>query len=262
MKRKVNKILSNIILVLLIFVFLFSLIKLCTFLTNLRINKNLNSNIVKEVYKVVETETVDGSQEEPKKTFIIDFDKLLSRNPDVKGWIRYNGEKINYPILQGPDNDYYLKHSIDKAYNTIGCIFMDYRNMSFEDNNLVLYGHNMFDKTMFGSIGDLFKKGFFDNEENHYLEIMKPDNTLLTYQIFSYYVVEKEERYIQTKFDSTDDFNSFLDLIQKRSYMKFDVNVTIEDNILTLSTCHGYSIDTTERMVAHFKLISSEKIEV
>lgn len=71
-----------------------------------------------------------------------------------------------------------------------------------------------------------------------------------------------KERYIQTKFDSTDDFNSFLDLIQKRSYMKFDVNVTIEDNILTLSTCHGFSSDTTERMVAHFKLISTEKIEV
>lgn len=83
---------------------------------------------------------------------------MLEKNKDTKGWIRYNSNKINYPIVQAKDNDYYLDKNFYKKYNQAGSIFMDYRNNSFNDKNVVLYGHSMLDNLMMGSLKDLFEK--------------------------------------------------------------------------------------------------------
>lgn len=127
---------------------------------------------------------------------------------------------------------------------------MDYRNNSFEDKNVVLYGHAMLDDTMFGSLQDIFQDGFFDDNENNIIQIMTKDNVLLEYQVFSYYIIKKEEYYITTSFKSSNDFYNFIDTLTRRSYQKFDIEVSTKDNILTLSTCHGTG-GTTLRKVLH-----------
>ena len=133
---------------------------------------------------------------------------------------------------------------------------MDYRNTSFNDKNVVLFGHAMLDDTMFGSLQDIFKNDFFDTKENNYIQIYNKDNELLTYQIFSYYIIEKEEYYITTSFNSDSDFNKFIDTITRRSYKKFDVEVFTSDNILTLSTCSGTG-GTSKRKVVHAKRVEN-----
>ena len=133
---------------------------------------------------------------------------------------------------------------------------MDYRNKSFDDKNVVLFGHSMLDKTMFGSLHDVFKKDFFNTKENNYIQIINTDNEILTYQIFSYYIIEKEEYYITTSFNSDSEFKKFIDTIKKRSYKNFKIDVTTSDKILTLSTCSGTG-ETSKREVIHAKRVEN-----
>lgn len=250
MKRKIK--VKNIILILFIIVFLFSTTKIVLFIVDLHKNKNATKELIQDVINI---EIEENSQEE---VFKIDFEKLLSINNDTIGWVRFNNDKVNNPIVQTKDNSYYLKRSFDKSYNQAGTIFMDYRNTSFNDRNVVLFGHAMLDDTMFGSLKDIFNNDFFDTKENNYIQIYNKDNELLTYQIFSYYIIEKEEYYITTSFNSDSDFNKFIDTIIKRSYKNFDIEVSINDNILTLSTCSGTG-GTSKRKVIHAKRIQDIK---
>lgn len=247
MKKRKFKV-KNILLILFIVVFLFSTTKIVLFLFDLRNNKNETKELIQNVINI--------EIEEEKEVFKIDFEKLLSINSDTIGWIRFNQDKVNNPIVHTSDNSYYLKRSFEKKSNQAGAIFMDYRNTSFNDKNVVLFGHAMLDDTMFGSLQDIFKNDFFDTKENNYIQIYNKDNELLTYQIFSYYIIEKEEYYITTSFKSDSDFNKFIDTITKRSYKKFDVEVFTNDNILTLSTCSGTG-GTSKRKVVHAKRVEN-----
>lgn len=247
MKKRKFKV-KNILLVLFIVVFLFSTTKIVLFLFDSRNNKKETKELIRDVINI--------EIEEEKEVFKIDFDKLLSINSDTIGWVRFNQDKVNNPIVHTSDNSYYLKRSFEKKSNQAGAIFMDYRNTSFNDRNVVLFGHAMLDDTMFGSLQDIFKNGFFDTKENNYIQIYNKDNELLTYQIFSYYIIEKEEYYITTSFNSDSDFNKFIDTITRRSYKKFDVEVFTSDNILTLSTCSGTG-GTSKRKVVHAKRVEN-----
>lgn len=247
MKKRKFKV-KNILLILFVVVFLFSTTKIILFLFDSHNNKKETKELIQDVINI--------EIEEEKEVFKIDFEKLLSINNDTIGWIRFNQDKVNNPIVHTSDNSYYLKRSFEKKSNQAGAIFMDYRNTSFNDKNVVLFGHAMLDDTMFGSLQDIFKNDFFDTKENNYIQIYNKDNELLTYQIFSYYIIEKEEYYITTSFKSDSDFNKFIDTITKRSYKKFDVEVSTNDNILTLSTCSGTG-GTSKRKVVHAKRVEN-----
>ena len=245
-KRRLKLRVKRILFLLLIIAFLFSTIKVLLFLKDLNVNKNDN--------KKLEDEVVDTTVNNEETITRIDFDKLFSINNDTVGWIKFNEDKINNPIVKTKDNSFYLNHAFDKSKNQAGTIFMDYRNLSFDDRNVVLFGHAMLDNTMFGSISDVFDKDFFEKKDNNYIEIINTNNETLTYQIFSYYVIEKEEYYITTSFNDENDFATFIDTIKKRSYKDFNIDVTTTDYILTLSTCSGVG-NTTKRKVIHAKRI-------
>lgn len=251
-KRKLKLKKKNFLILVLSIIFIISTFDIILFFIDTSKNNKQNKELINEAFI---DDNIDEDKEEDEKK--IDFDKLLSINKDTKGWIRYNNNKINYPIVQYKDNSYYLKKSFERKTNQAGSIFMDYRNVSFNDKNVVLFGHAMTDNSMFGSISDLFKKNYFDNEENNYIQIIDLDNQILTYQIFSYYIIEKEEYYITTSFNESSSFLKFINTISKRSYKKFDVDIYEEDKILTLSTCSGTG-NTTKRKVVHAKLINVE----
>ena len=243
MKKKRRKLkIESIIILLLIIIFLLCLIKLITFLVDIRSNKKRNDDLVK-----------DTGEDEEK--IIIDFDKLLSINKDTVGWIRFNSDKVNYPIVHTNNNDYYLNRSFDGKINQAGSIFMDYRNTSFDDRNVVLFGHAMIDNSMFGTLKDIHDINFFNTKENNYIQIINRQNEVFIYQIFSYYLIEKEEYYITTSFNNDTEFQTFLNTISSRSYRYFNVEVNINDKILTLSTCVGTG-NTSERNVIHAKRIN------
>lgn len=249
--KKIKDILTirNLLIFVLVLIFATSTTKITLFFVDMHTNKVKTKSLIEDVYAVLIDETTKEEKIE------IDFPKLLSINRDTVGWIRANNGKVNYPIVQTTTNTYYLDKSFEKKQNQTGAIFMDYRNRSsFQDRNVVLFGHSMLNKTMFGSLNDVWKKDFFDDENNSLIKIIDANNNSITYQIFSFYTIDKEEYYIKTDFTTDADFINFLEVIKKRSIKDFKINLTKNDKILTLSTCAGTG-GTDKRKVIHARKI-------
>lgn len=179
----------------------------------------------------------------------------IQKNPETVGWLQVNGTKINYPLVQHSDNNYYLKHDFYKRKSSGGWIFGDYRN-NFEsfDNNTIIYGHNMINNTMFGTIPYLLNKNWFNNKNNHYIKL-STKNTNTIWQIFSVYKIDPVTDYLQTKFTSTIEYETFLNKLKSRSTYNFNLDLNYTDKIITLSTC---SNSGTKRIAVHAKLIKIE----
>jgi len=108
-----------------------------------------------------QVKTQNDTADTASETGGIDFEALRAINSNVVGWIVVPGTDISYPIVQGTDNDHYLRRTFAGEQNSSGTIFMDYRNSAdFSDRQTILYGHNMRDGSMFaplhGWTGDHF----------------------------------------------------------------------------------------------------------
>ena len=181
----------------------------------------------------------------------VDFDELMKTNSDTIGWIYVPGTNIDYPFVQTTDNKYYLSHSFSKNYNEAGWVFMDYRNSSYDlDLNTIIYAHGRLDKTMFGSLRNALEENWYLNEDNHFIKISMVSNNTL-WQVFSVYKIETETYYLKNNFTSYENHKEFIETIKNRSIYDFDINVTTDDKILTLSTCY----DNFNKVVVHAKMI-------
>ena len=184
----------------------------------------------------------------------VNFKELKAINNHTAGWIRVNGTNINYPYVHYTDNEYYLKHSFNGNYNSAGWVFLDYRNDpdNFGRNN-ILYAHGRLDNTMFGSMKKLVTPAWYNNSNNYVVKTSNEGYNAL-WQVFSVYTILPESYYIRTKFNDSE-FETFINTITSRSVHDFGVMPTIEDKILTLSSCY----DDTKRVVLHAKLIKIEE---
>ena len=127
------------------------------------------NNILKE--KTAEAIIIEESEEDIDVKYKIDFEKLKNINNQVVAWIKVYGTQVEYPVVQAEDNSYYLKHNLEKKYNVAGWIFADYKNkLDGTDKNIVIYGHNMRDSAMFGSLKAILTKEWYDNTENYIID--------------------------------------------------------------------------------------------
>ena len=206
--------------------------------------------LLEEKVEVVEkqddenTEIIEQKEEIPKSNpywdyiymplINVDFNELKALNSDTVGWIKVEGTIINYPFVQSKDNNYYLRRSYDKTYNTGGWIFLDYRNnINDLSRNTVIYGHDRKDDSMFGSLSNIYTKKWQNDKNSHIIKIStEKENTM--WQIFSIYHLPATNDYIQTKFSSDSDFQRFIDLISNRTMYNFDTKATVNDVITLL----------------------------
>ncbi|MGL5437030.1 MAG: class B sortase [Lachnospiraceae bacterium] len=101
---------------------------------------------------------------------IPDFDNLQAWNQDVKAWIRSPGTDIDYPVMQGKDNDFYLNHTADRQQSIIGSIFMESQNRdNFQDDVTVLYGHHIRGGRMFSSLSGYKNQSYYEKHPDMYL---------------------------------------------------------------------------------------------
>lgn len=185
----------------------------------------------------------------------VNFEELLKTNEDTVGWLKVEGTEVNYPVVQQDNNTYYLEHTFQKTQNKAGWIFADYRN-DFEnfDRNTIIYGHNMRSQVMFGTLPNILTNEWYSNQDNHFVKVSTPKKNMI-WQVFSVYMIEPETYYISTVFND-ETYQKFIDTLISRSKFKFNTNVTIQDKILTLSTCNNAG---TKRIVLHAKLISENE---
>ena len=277
-EKKENKKKKKIINIIVILIALASLVTMCISIYNIykwkvdndKTKKQLNE--LEEKVEVVEkqddenTKIIEQKEEIPKSNpywdyiymplIDVDFSELKQLNSDTVGWIKVEGTIINYPFVQSNDNNYYLRRSYDRTYNTGGWIFLDYRNnINNLSRNTVIYGHDRKDDSMFGSLSNIYTKKWQQDKNNHIIKISTPNENTM-WQIFSIYHLPVTNDYIKTNFKNDNEFQNFIDMISKRTMFDFDTKATVEDKILTLSTCYGSA--GKERTVVHAKLIKRE----
>lgn len=183
------------------------------------------------------------------------YDELYSINPDYRFWLKVDNTNIDYPVVQGSDNDYYLNHDFNKNYLSSGSIFMDYRNNFEENKTVTLYGHHMRNKTMFGELTKFKDEDFFN--ENNLIRVEDKDNTYI-YEVFSVYVADLNNKdYLKVTFENEKDKSDYINYIKNRSLYKKAIDVNPSDDIISLYTC-SYEFDNA-RTIVHGKLISTEK---
>ena len=253
MRNKKNKskkykkaILNLVIYIMLLSILLYSGIKIYKWYKDKTNNNKIAEQIRDTV--IVEEKNEDENKEESK----VDFNKLKEQNSDAVAWIKVNNTNIEYPVVKGSNNSFYLNHSFDKSNNSAGWIFADYRNkFDNTDKNIVIYGHNMKDNSMFGSLKNILNSDWYDNEENTNITLYT-ENEKCIYKVFSIYKIESEDYYITTEFENDKKFEQFVNTIKKRSIKEFNTDVSKDDNILTLSTCAN---NNKYRVVLHAKKI-------
>jgi len=188
------------------------------------------------------------------KTILPEVIKLRETlgNDDIVGHVRVQGTNINYTIAQSTDNDFYLTKDLNKQENAAGSIYMDSdAKVDPLSDNIILYGHNMKDGSMFHNIRYYSDYEYFTT--NKYINLMTLyENT--QWEIFAFYDTHTDFDYLITDFDSEERHQEFLNEITSRSNHLSPITVTTEDKILTLSTCTN--VDENTRFVVHAKLIS------
>ena len=218
------------------------------------LNEITNASIVDTITVELPTNNSEDEETEPIQvvTYELDFNKLIPINNSTVGWLNVPNTSINYPVVQAEDNSFYLSHSFDKTPNSAGWIFADYRNkFDGSDKNIIIYGHNRMDSSMFATLSNTQKSYWYNNSNNKYITFTTPTATYI-YEVFSVYTIKAESYYIQTEFENDNSFLDFLNTISSRSVYNFNVQLDSTDSILTLSTCDATG---RSRVVVHAKKI-------
>ena len=164
----------------------------------------------------------------------VDFEALRLSCPDIVGWLYIEGTKINYPVVQGADNDFYLHRLADGSYNDAGAIFVDARcARDMSGLNTVIYGHWRRDGSMFYDLHKYKEQEFFDAHPEGLF--ITPDSRYKL-RFFSGYVAEVTESAWETDFDAAD-YGLWLEEVAAKSAFAAPVTPNPGDRVVTLSTC-------------------------
>ncbi len=230
-------------LILSIGLFLFSLFKIGHIVYGYVKNDKMMAEI-QDVYHS-DTGTTNEGPSEP-------LQGMEDINKDIIGWLSIEDTKIDYPILQSTDNEYYLNRNYKKEESKAGSIFMDYRNNpDADDHHTIIYGHEMKNGSMFGELKKFLDRDFFSQHDTFQY---KTKHGRYEVEIFSVYATTTHFDYLKTEFSTDEEYKEFLQTISAKSEIPTDVELNKQDQIITLSTCSDLSDPNEGRLVVHGKM--------
>lgn len=242
----------NVITVCLVGIILVSGYKIGKTLWDYQVAKSAYTNISEKTAKV-----------DPKQfTGVVDWKALKKVNPDVQGWLYQKGTVINYPVVQGTDNDTYLHTRFDKQWSGGGTLFVDYRmEKGFKGFNSIIYGHHMKDGSMFRSIRGYTKEdGYYDKHKT--LELATPHGNYHLVVFSAFITKATDEDTYKMTYDEAEK-QAYIDRAWERSELPItrdSVDVTKNDRLVTLSTC-AYDYEEA-RYIVMCKMVPWTKAEV
>lgn len=249
-KSKVEKIIVNMILIILIGISVYSGGKVILWIRNDKETKKIEEELLTKV--VVPEEPNEANAQEvaqEESSTKIDFTKLEEINTDIFAWIKIEGTNINYPILQGKTDEYYLERNIYKKYNGNGSIFVDSSTKrDFSDDNTVIYGHNIRNGKLFANLNKIYKGEL--GQEVEVDIITKEANS--KYKVFSACKMILDTATIQKNFKE-EEKKKYIERFVKKSAKTFESEIDVSKNILTLVTCDSTG---NQRIVVHAIKIS------
>lgn len=242
----------NVITICLIGIILVSGYKIGKTMWEYQVAKSAYTNISEKTAKV-----------DPKQfTGVVDWKALKKVNPDVQGWLYQKGTVINYPVVQGTDNDTYLHTRFDKQWSGGGTLFVDCRmEKDFKGFNSIIYGHHMKDGSMFRSIrGYTKEEGYYDKHKT--LELATPHGNYHLVVFSAFITKATDEDTYKMTYDEAEK-QAYIDRAWERSELpitKDSVDVTKNDRLVTLSTC-AYDYEEA-RYIVMCKMVPWTKAEV
>jgi sortase B len=246
-KKNIPQIIRKILLVISVLIFAFGLTILITYYIQSYLNKQ-KYNQIRQIHSSAVSASSDASSASSDTEN--DFSELLKQNSEFKGWITIPNTNIDYPVVQASDNSKYLKTGFDGKANRDGSIFLDYRNkIDPLSQNTIIYGHNMKDGQMFQELEKYERRDGNDYVSFYNSSPLIAFNTLkesTKWKIFAVFVTTADSKYknslyyLDTEFNTDEDFNTFISEVCKRSFINTSVDVKPTDNLLTLSTCDYY----------------------
>lgn len=226
--------------------------------------QSLSDEVVQKISVPIETEiseeesvAVTGAESEeaeevpiaPRKVELditIDFETLEQTNPDIVGWLYSPGTAINYPVVQGKDNSYYLAHNFEMQENKCGCLFIDADNAdSFQDKNTVIHGHHMKNGSMFASLLQYQSQSYYNEHPVIFLLTPRENYEI---DLFAGFTTGASSTAYQKNFSSNQDFMKWYYECMRRTTFNTYVDVIDSSSIITLSTC-DYSYDDARYVV-------------
>lgn len=217
----------------------------------------LYGNLIETIEKTdTEKDTMTYSQD---KSFLSDYQDLYLQNNDMVGWIKIEDTKINYPVMQSKDNpNFYLKHGFDKAYTDYGCPYVQENcDVDIPSDNLIIYGHNMKDGSMFSGLMKYTDKSFWESHKTISFDTLteKCDYEIIAaFKTVVYTDSPESFKYYQfINADTGDEFNAYITKCKELAL--YDTGVTAEygDKLITLSTCE-YSRNNGRMVVVAKKI--------
>lgn len=204
-------------------------------------NFNIDTQDQKQFDDMAQTITIEENTDEnaDNDSGIAD---LINQNPNCIGWIRINGTRIDYPVMQTKDNpQYYLRRDFNKQYSYLGTPFMDSRCDVNYDNNLIIYGHNMRDGKMFADLLKYREKSYF--KEHNTINLISANGVQKYTVIAVCKVKNNDDWYNYTCQTDKESFNNLISHIKDKSLYQTDETVEYGDHFLTLSTCEYSQTD-------------------
>ena len=187
--------------------------------------------------------------------YALDMSALQQINSDVRGWIQIDGTHVDYPIVQGENNEKYLRAAITGEANNAGSIFIDYRiDTPFNTKNTIIYGHNQRNSQMFHDLLLYENEGYY--KDHPYIKVFTTDGEILLYRVFSAYYMTNTYTY-KYKFPSDEVYQKYIDYMMGESIWFMGTKPTVDREVLTLSTCTNQFDD--RRFVVHGVLVSRQK---
>ena len=216
-----------------IFIFLFSSYKVITYFAGTYENKKMTSELIGMIKD-------DKGRE---MSFSQKYDELINKNSDFVGWISIEGTKLNYPVMQTVnDEEYYLRRNFNKEYEFRGTLFVNANaNLKYRDDNIIIYGHNMDDGTMFGALKKYVNQSYYDDHKYIKFETMYENSTYEIAYVFKSVDELNHDSYINYyqfyNAASVEEFDNQMRIYQDAALYNTGVIPNYGDKLITLSTC-------------------------
>ena len=222
-------------------------------------NSNKNKSIYDDLQENIIPDETTNELAQVNSQFVDKVKELEQENADVKGWLRIDDTRINYPLLQTTNNDYYLTHNYKKEKSSYGSIFINNNcNIKNENANIIIYGHDMKDGQMFQDLIKYQDKSFYeqhpiikiatDEKENEY-QIIYAFKSRIFYQdeknVFRFY------RYFD--FENENKYNEYINNCKKIQLYDTGTTATYGEQLITLVTCE-YSQENGRMVVVAKKI--------
>ena len=216
--------------------------------------KEVAKNTLEDEERVIEEneETVIGknTEEQKKETErMLQVKQLQGQNTDIVGWLEIENTNINYPVLQGADNNYYMTHNYKNEKSKNGSIFLEANyNWNIPSNNLLIYGHNLGNGMMFQELLKYEKKSFYQEHPVIRFTTAEEDTEYEIISVFKSRVYYKSEKnvfryYYFINNESEEEYNEFVKNAKNASLYPIDATASYGDQLITLSTCSYYVED-------------------